>query len=197
MAPASSEPPLGAIVEVPAGRGVVRFCGATSFAPGRWIGIELSQPNGKNDGTVQGVKYFTCKPNYGVFVRPSQVKVISATPEPAVSARPSSVLKRYQHLKSLQSQEPSVTSARAACQGLRPSEPFPSLRLPALRVRLSLLAIVAVSSLLVVLPLLVSVRLRNAHPLPSKAARSPALVPSRPMRLVLPHGMLVYLNHQP
>ncbi|KZT02085.1 dynactin [Laetiporus sulphureus 93-53] len=85
MAP--TEPPLGAIVEVPPGRGVVRFCGATSFSAGRWIGIELAESNGKNDGTVQGVKYFTCKPNYGVFVRPSQVKVVSleSTPSPSAS----------------------------------------------------------------------------------------------------------------
>ncbi|OCH92962.1 dynactin [Obba rivulosa] len=88
-----SEPTLGALVEVPAGRGIVRFCGATSFAPGKWVGLELSEPNGKNDGVVQGVKYFTCKPNHGVFVRPSQVKIIAepepiAAPPPAVS-RPS------------------------------------------------------------------------------------------------------------
>ncbi|KAH9907089.1 CAP Gly-rich domain-containing protein [Epithele typhae] len=85
MPPTGSDPPVGAVVEVPAGRGTVRFCGATAFAAGIWVGIELAAPNGKNDGAVQGTKYFTCKPNYGVFVRPSQVKVISATPEPVVS----------------------------------------------------------------------------------------------------------------
>jgi hypothetical protein len=53
----------------------------TSFSPGKWVGVELYEPNGKNDGTVQGVKYFTCKPNYGMFVRPSQAKIIS---EPVV-----------------------------------------------------------------------------------------------------------------
>ncbi|OSX67214.1 hypothetical protein POSPLADRAFT_1130701 [Postia placenta MAD-698-R-SB12] len=83
MAPA--EPPLGALVEVPAGRGLVRFCGGTSFSAGRWVGIELSEANGKNDGTVQGIKYFTCKPNYGVFVRPSQVKTISLEPQPVLA----------------------------------------------------------------------------------------------------------------
>ncbi|RDX50532.1 dynactin [Lentinus brumalis] len=83
MPPTSGDPPLGAVVEVPVGRGVVRFCGATSFASGKWVGIELSQANGKNDGSVQGVKYFSCKPSCGVFYRPSQVKIISAAPEPA------------------------------------------------------------------------------------------------------------------
>ena len=75
---------MGARVEVPPGRGVVRFCGTTSFSPGKWIGIELNEPNGKNDGTVQGVKYFTCRPGYGVFVRPSQVKVVADPPVAAV-----------------------------------------------------------------------------------------------------------------
>lgn len=73
---------LGAVVDVPAGRGTVRFFGATSFSPGKWVGIELFERDGKNDGTVQGVKYFTCKPSHGIFVKPSQVKFISGEPEP-------------------------------------------------------------------------------------------------------------------
>jgi dynactin 1 len=76
-----AEPVIGSIVEVPVGRGLVRFYGATSFSSGKWVGIELGEPVGKNDGTVQGVKYFTCKPNHGMFIRPSQVTIIS---EPTV-----------------------------------------------------------------------------------------------------------------
>jgi len=76
-----SEPVIGSIVEIPVGRGLVRFYGPTSFSSGKWVGVELNEPVGKNDGTVQGVKYFTCKPNHGMFLRPSQVKVIS---EPTV-----------------------------------------------------------------------------------------------------------------
>ncbi|PCH34381.1 dynactin [Wolfiporia cocos MD-104 SS10] len=90
MAPV--EPPIGALVEIPVGRGVVRFVGSTSFSAGRWIGIELSGPTGKNDGTVQGVKYFPCKPGHGMFVRPSQVKILAAELAPApppAAARPS------------------------------------------------------------------------------------------------------------
>lgn len=67
-------PSLGTIVEVPQGKGVIRFTGPTSFSTGKWIGIELYQANGKNDGSVNGVSYFNCRPNFGVFVRPSLIK---------------------------------------------------------------------------------------------------------------------------
>ena len=30
---------------------------------------------GKHDGTVQGVRYFTCQPKRGIFVRPKSLKV--------------------------------------------------------------------------------------------------------------------------
>ena len=45
--------------------GVLKFCGSTDFASGQWAGIELNDPIGKNDGSVAGVRYFTCKPKYG------------------------------------------------------------------------------------------------------------------------------------
>ncbi|KAF9800882.1 hypothetical protein IEO21_10271 [Rhodonia placenta] len=92
MAPA--EPPLGALVEVPAGRGLVRFCGGTSFSAGRWVGIELSEANGKNDGTVQGIKYFTGKPNHAhQTTQPSTLRRVSEPlrdPEPEPEPEPSS-----------------------------------------------------------------------------------------------------------
>ena len=60
---------------IPQGRGVVRFIGPTSFAIGKWVGVELYEPNGKNDGSVNGTHYFTtCKMNYGVSIRQSQIK---------------------------------------------------------------------------------------------------------------------------
>ncbi|KAM8712863.1 hypothetical protein ACLKA7_013229 [Drosophila subpalustris] len=49
--------------------GVVSFVGTTHFQPGAWIGVELDTPTGKNDGTVQGITYFQCKPKHGIFVR--------------------------------------------------------------------------------------------------------------------------------
>lgn len=39
-------------------RGVIAYIGKTNFAPGKWIGVILDEPKGKNDGTVQGVEYF-------------------------------------------------------------------------------------------------------------------------------------------
>ncbi|XP_029900195.1 CAP-Gly domain-containing linker protein 4 isoform X2 [Myripristis murdjan] len=56
--------------------GVVQFYGKTSFAPGFWLGIELDKPSGKNDGSVGGVRYFSCPPKHGVFAPPSRVQRI-------------------------------------------------------------------------------------------------------------------------
>ncbi|XP_036941707.1 CAP-Gly domain-containing linker protein 3 isoform X1 [Acanthopagrus latus] len=56
--------------------GIVRFYGKTDFAPGFWFGIELDQPTGKHDGSVFGVRYFSCLPKYGVFAPPSRVQRI-------------------------------------------------------------------------------------------------------------------------
>ncbi len=33
------------------------------------MGVELDAPTGKNDGTVQDIFYFTCRPKHGIFVR--------------------------------------------------------------------------------------------------------------------------------
>ena len=57
-------------------KGIVRFKGLTQFATGVWIGVELEKEAGKNDGSVQGIRYFNCAPNYGVFVKQSQCSPI-------------------------------------------------------------------------------------------------------------------------
>uniref|UniRef100_A0A3Q1IZW2 Dynactin subunit 1 n=1 Tax=Anabas testudineus TaxID=64144 RepID=A0A3Q1IZW2_ANATE len=72
----SGKPPkIGSIVEVTGKgqRGTVAYIGATLFASGKWVGVILDEPKGKNDGTVQGKRYFTCEENHGIFVRQSQV----------------------------------------------------------------------------------------------------------------------------
>jgi len=58
--------------------GVIRFIGRTEFAPGvDWYGIELDEPIGKNDGTVNGIKYFQCRDGHGVFVHEEGVRKVS------------------------------------------------------------------------------------------------------------------------
>eukprot|EP00927_Polykrikos_kofoidii_P044866 TRINITY_DN38740_c0_g1_i1.p1 TRINITY_DN38740_c0_g1~~TRINITY_DN38740_c0_g1_i1.p1 ORF type:complete len:1017 (-),score=124.91 TRINITY_DN38740_c0_g1_i1:164-3214(-) len=54
--------------------GTISFIGPTSFASGEWVGIVLDTPSGKNDGSVKGKRYFVCKPNHGLFVRPHNVR---------------------------------------------------------------------------------------------------------------------------
>uniref|UniRef100_A0A7M4EFK0 Dynactin subunit 1 n=1 Tax=Crocodylus porosus TaxID=8502 RepID=A0A7M4EFK0_CROPO len=56
-------------------RGTVAYVGATLFATGKWVGVILDEAKGKNDGSVQGRKYFTCEENHGIFVRQSQIQV--------------------------------------------------------------------------------------------------------------------------
>ncbi|CAG5113407.1 Oidioi.mRNA.OKI2018_I69.chr2.g7518.t1.cds [Oikopleura dioica] len=56
-------------------RGEVKFVGNVSFQPNVWIGIQLDLPYGKNNGTVEGQKYFECPNNFGVFAKPDSVEV--------------------------------------------------------------------------------------------------------------------------
>ncbi|CAH0482355.1 unnamed protein product [Peronospora belbahrii] len=53
--------------------GFVRFLGEISGMKGVWVGIELDEAYGKNDGSVKGRYYFRCIPKHGVFARPHQV----------------------------------------------------------------------------------------------------------------------------
>jgi tubulin-folding cofactor B len=56
-------------------RGVVRYVGKTGTTKGFWIGVQLDEPFGKNDGSLNGKKYFECDENFGIFVRPAKAKV--------------------------------------------------------------------------------------------------------------------------
>uniref|UniRef100_A0AAR2LVJ1 Dynactin subunit 1 n=1 Tax=Pygocentrus nattereri TaxID=42514 RepID=A0AAR2LVJ1_PYGNA len=89
---------VGSVVEVigKGHRGTVAYIGTTLFASGKWVGVILEEPKGKNDGTVQGKRYFTCIENHGIFVRQSQIQLVEDgvdttspdTPEPATAKVP-------------------------------------------------------------------------------------------------------------
>ncbi|XP_078278603.1 CAP-Gly domain-containing linker protein 2 isoform X2 [Rhinoraja longicauda] len=53
--------------------GIIQFLGEAQFAPGKWAGVVLDEPVGKNDGSVGGVRYFECEPLQGIFTRPSKL----------------------------------------------------------------------------------------------------------------------------
>ncbi|CAN0152246.1 unnamed protein product, partial [Discosporangium mesarthrocarpum] len=50
---------------------LVSYIGHPKFAEGMWVGVELDEQKGRNDGTVRGLRYFSCPPEHGVFVRPA------------------------------------------------------------------------------------------------------------------------------
>lgn len=89
---------MGSLVEVigKGQRGTVAYIGTTLFASGKWVGVILDEAKGKNDGTVQGKRYFTCEENHGIFVRQSQIQLVDdgadttspETPEPSTGKVP-------------------------------------------------------------------------------------------------------------
>ena len=57
-------------------RAVVEFIGKVpEIAPGFWIGVSFEKPDGKNDGSIEGSRYFRCPENHGSFVRPNRVSL--------------------------------------------------------------------------------------------------------------------------
>ena len=61
--------------------GIVRFGPSTvAFADGEWCGIELEAACGKNNGSVQGVAYFVCLDDRGMFVRLANVRIKAVQP---------------------------------------------------------------------------------------------------------------------
>ena len=84
--PELSDFQLGQKIELADGRtATVRFLGNPHFAAGPWIGVELEDASGKNDGAVQGQRYFDCPAGHGMFVKPGAVSTVEdeSTPKPA------------------------------------------------------------------------------------------------------------------
>lgn len=79
--PELSDFEVGQTIELTDGRtATVRFLGNPHFAAGDWVGVELDHATGKNDGAVQGRRYFDCSPGYGMFVKPNAISVVEYEP---------------------------------------------------------------------------------------------------------------------
>ncbi|KAK2590087.1 hypothetical protein QQS21_012233 [Conoideocrella luteorostrata] len=61
-------------------RGVVKYVGEVKDIPngiGLWVGVQLDEPVGKNDGSIDGNRYWgePSPMKHGVFVRPERVEI--------------------------------------------------------------------------------------------------------------------------
>lgn len=54
--------------------GTVRYIGETNVGVGEWIGVEMDEEIGTHDGSLFGVRYFTCADRHGVFAQTSQLQ---------------------------------------------------------------------------------------------------------------------------
>ncbi|XP_076604667.1 dynactin subunit 1 isoform X5 [Chaetodon auriga] len=122
---------VGSLVEVigKGQRGTVAYIGNTLFASGKWVGVILDEAKGKNDGTVQGKRYFTCEENRGIFVRQSQIQLVDdgadttspETPEPGTGKVPKREILETPKSTKLRGVKPKKTTARRPKQPSRPA----------------------------------------------------------------------------
>ncbi|CAI4222241.1 unnamed protein product [Auanema sp. JU1783] len=90
--------------------GILRYLDTTDFAQGVWAGIELDQAVGKNDGSVQGKRYFVCKPMFGIFASAGKTrKLATSASKFSVHHNKTSILRNQNRVGSAGSRE-SLTS---------------------------------------------------------------------------------------
>ncbi|CAH2241227.1 jg3291 [Pararge aegeria aegeria] len=96
--------------------GTLRYVGVTEFASGVWGGVELDDPLGKNDGSVDGKRYFECAPRFGLFAPISKVSRSPSNRKPGACAIHSNgratPLRRSNSRESLTSLGTSIASSR-------------------------------------------------------------------------------------
>ncbi|KAI7340764.1 hypothetical protein KC315_g525 [Hortaea werneckii] len=101
---------VGQKIELNDGRlAQVRFVGTTHFQTGDWVGVQLEEATGKNDGSVKGERYFDCEQGYGMFLRPAGVRQVveDAKPKakPGVAAKGRPVSGTHSAVNGLKRQE--------------------------------------------------------------------------------------------
>ncbi|XP_034714120.1 dynactin subunit 1 isoform X5 [Etheostoma cragini] len=124
---------VGSLVEVigKGQQGTVAYIGNTLFASGKWVGVILDEAKGKNDGTVQGKRYFTCEENRGIFVRQSQIQLVDdgadttspETPEPGTGKVPKREILETPKSTKLRGVKPKKTPAPRKTTARRPKQP--------------------------------------------------------------------------
>ena len=56
--------------------GILRYFGEIELTSGIFCGVELDEPVGRHDGSVQGTRYFTCRPQHGIFAPVGIVRLV-------------------------------------------------------------------------------------------------------------------------
>lgn len=117
---------IGQVVELSDGRSArVLFVGTTLFATGDWLGVVLEDSSGKNDGAVQGYRYFDCEAGHGMFLRPSAATILAQTSGPI---RKSSVLGAKGNRTTAAGERQSMLESVSKRQSLKISSPTPDTR---------------------------------------------------------------------
>lgn len=121
---------IGSRVEVVAKQllGTVQFIGETEFSPGKWIGVVLDEPRGKNNGIINGKEYFKAPENRGLFVRQNQLRIVT-------DKRDSTSSSSIPRAPSFHSSNSSIASSKSTQEAMTTSVPAPSgLKPPSKRI---------------------------------------------------------------
>ncbi|ENN75835.1 hypothetical protein YQE_07565, partial [Dendroctonus ponderosae] len=109
---------IGQRVEVTAKslQGVIAFVGKTSFATGKWIGLILDEPKGKNDGSVQGTEYFKALDAEG---KPIVVPKTADLPASKIARSRATTMSLASSRQSLADSRQSLSGSRQSLAGSR------------------------------------------------------------------------------
>jgi len=105
-----SELQIGQEIGLSDGRNAtVRYLGNPHFAAGDWVGVELEDGSGKNDGAVQGQRYFDCPPSHGMFIKPAAIRIEQDEP----ARRPTKAVDWRANGVAMQGRPPSMSATGA------------------------------------------------------------------------------------